>query len=1355
MAFSSIDSGMSRPSSGIISPPNKSRSRTQSISSDRPSTLAGHSLMSPPLTVSPEAAFIAASAASQIVTNDHDGHADAWYDQHGVEPSGETALVSPAALQLVNNFLDQLLFNFLSVSRSTTLTSLRPAVSEVLKPKLAKDAINQADEELREYLGGGDDEELLQQPTETPRDWDLELVWKRTRLRCMVYSSLGDMEEEDEDYYMEQEHLDAGEERLSETVSPAVAIFLTSILEFMGEQALVVAGQAAYHRMRSKYEKDLKEGARSPADIADRICVEELDMERVALDRTLGRLWRAWKKRIRSPIAETHSFSRPFSRGSERHFRQSSFGTDSHVAVPEIAAVPAKARSRSRSAGASKEASAKEAELYEEEEYLRAAAIPLPLGDRDIAEILIPGLAYYSDEEDEDEVAEEETTAKEKPQRPVSLMIMPHSAAAAMPPTPNTSQPQTPLLPPPRKRANSLPTPSTSPFYSSPSKRVKVEDEKAPEQAVEAGDEAEEVDETETEEDPNREKRARISALIAGASAVGATAVAGVAAAVKGKAAGSKAVDSDGEGEELDEFNEEPEIMTSSRVSISGRSSSPTTSDHGRPLSIQPGMPTRSSSVHSIRVIDMAGPRSPITRSRGSSVEAQEQTHSRAAQIARRGSSGSLSTSTPPIAEERRQPEGLRAAPAIKAARTHAGESISEAEEMAEQSATPTTESLSTPTSEPRSATRFEDLAARMQSGTVMFGSVPRHGSPPQSPGDQSPVQPATKVTILSSTHSSGYYEDAPNVPPKSPRAAKPASPTPPDRTSSRQHSPTTSKPSSIGVISVDRPPTRNLKEAPEPLRTSPARSREQPAARPTHTSGSSVSSSQKYKPIRASEDSISRRPEDVARNFEELIQSDQTIQYTLTPEGMRDLDVSPLRAYAAGHSTPTDMLQGETIKTRRSNDQSGDRMRPGSASVNTGADLRRSISISRKTGLSSHPVESQSPPGLPSKPRGPPAQAREARVPRESLADFADFIRATGPTEEMSGARPPAVGAMRTASGPVPIAKASIDSARPSNISSRSRFQARDATVDYKDDNSDLIDFIRRGPPSASNPRIPRNVAPFRSTMDSDQMAGTVGGKAVDARLPDLRYSGTSTNVTESSMNSSSALLKKDRGSPKFGDEADMMPKRKTRRVKDPYALDFSDEENEEYDSKPPARSMGMGMSKRAEPKEESLADFLNSVAPPPDSAPVPFNIPQTRNAMMQPKKKASAPSLITRFAQRVSPTQASYNFGGNGSNSSPLSTGGATRPTMASRTSTGGKGYIPIQVNMPPGVDKYSPQAASSSGGGGSMAPPPVPKNKVLMKKFEPREAQAVGRSATSDLADFLRNSGPPGGGGFAGRA
>jgi hypothetical protein len=51
--------------------------------------------------------------------------------------------------------------------------------------------------------------------------------------------------------------------------------------------------------------------------------------------------------------------------------------------------------------------------------------------------------------------------------------------------------------------------------------------------------------------------------------------------------------------------------------------------------------------------------------------------------------------------------------------------------------------------------------------------------------------------------------------------------------------------------------------------------------------------SSAKFRAVRTSEDGPAQRPEDVARNFEQLIQSDQTLQYTLTPENMRDTDVS------------------------------------------------------------------------------------------------------------------------------------------------------------------------------------------------------------------------------------------------------------------------------------------------------------------------------------------------------------------------------------------------------------------------------------------------------------------------------
>jgi hypothetical protein len=270
--------------------------RLRSISSDKRSrTTNGYGgLLSPPFTVSPDPVFIDASVASQIVTNDLDSHADTSFFKYGSKPSAETELVTLPAVKLVNRFLDQLLFNFLSVSRSTSLASLRPAVAEVLGPKLAKDAITGADREIHEYLGDAEEDEEsweVHNELEPGKEWDLELVWKRTRLRCMLYSSLRSMDEDYEVYYTDQEHLlDAPHG----VISPAVGIFLTFILEYIGEYVLVFAGQAAYNKLRAKHEKKEQEqdGTSTPADIVERVVVEETDVEKVTLDGTLGRLWR-------------------------------------------------------------------------------------------------------------------------------------------------------------------------------------------------------------------------------------------------------------------------------------------------------------------------------------------------------------------------------------------------------------------------------------------------------------------------------------------------------------------------------------------------------------------------------------------------------------------------------------------------------------------------------------------------------------------------------------------------------------------------------------------------------------------------------------------------------------------------------------------------------------------------------------------------------------------------------------------------------------------------------------------------------------------------------------------------------
>lgn len=1415
-------------SSSAASIPQKARSRTQSISSDRPSTIA-HSLMSPPLTVSPEAAFIASAAASQIVTNDHDAHAATWYDQQGVEPPAETVLVSRAALALVNSFLDHLLFNFLSSAGSTSLASLRPAVTDVLKPKLASDAMNQADEELREYLGGADDEDYSQ-PARSARDWDLELVWKRTRLRCMVYSSLGDLEEEDEDFFMEQEDLGVANES-DDNVSPPVAIFLTSILEFMGEQALIVAGATASQRMRGDYEKGLKDGSRKPGDVVERIVVEDTDMERVALDRTLGRLWRSWKKKkmVRSPRSGQEAVfgGRPYSRGSVRP------SISGHVRVGSLTAdSPRTTAEEFEPTQAQKGGGSKTTRTPEVSEQELAASVPLPMSRDDVTEILIPGLVHYSDDEDEDE--------KEagRPTRPKSMMIFTTAAGVASLPTPGDSQPGTPFSSP-RKRSNSMPCFATFASMSPPHKRAKVASEPPAdvpktrsEKRKSGGGKRAQVtgkhvpvagppspalsDETQSRAaaiDPEqmqmykgrRKSSAEISAMIAGATG-------GMKAALDARFS-RQSLD---EVDEIDEFSEEPEIMTSSRVSISGRSNSPTASvsDRGKPKAKPPitiGIPTRSASVHSVRMIEVHTPRSPVSRSRGSSADAQERVSLRGSNLSRTDG-----FPTPPLREEKR-PLGSPSKKAFpfpngKPTRVH-NDSISEAEEIAGMGLRrDSTESTVTPS---QSRPPPNDLQSQLRSSDAIFGSVQLQTSPPQSPIRASPVRTSSANTAAASSSKAPdatfFVDDKPDVPPKSFASSTRKAPPPalPERSLNRPVSvagpatPVEQRPvvATIRKVSAERPSPRSSPRSSPPLEDvaeSPRASKfPDQSGKRTDGSAPSVSSiqlstqQQRRKPVRTSQESATRdsavTPEDVARNFEELMKSDQTIQYTLTPESMRDID--SVRSV----KVDSPALRPKSRKSEDVQTQLADRTRSSpTSSVARLGDSRRTQSVSQATGLSSHPVNvspstgrkltgpiPRAPPGMVSRIRVVGPQARDARVPKESLSEFADFIRATGP----SGSGPPvslrtnhpgmiamsgaAGGAGDLNSAPRPLMRSSTVNSHNQN---RHRYQARAAVVDGREDNSDLIDFIRRGPPSTgNNPRIPRTVAPFRTTMDSDQFAMAPGGKAIDANLPDIRNSSVaSPSVTErssqpSSVNSSSALLNNKASFPAAGagqggggggmwDEDDMMPKRKQRRVRDPYAIDSDDDDDDEVAQQPTPRAMSTYPQQQPTPppqEEESLADFLMNAPPPVDTPVLPFHLPSgyppgvvVPRKSPAPKKKASAPSLIARFTRRDShsPTMNSFAAALGRSSSKPPPADPAPLPS-ASRAG-GGRGYTPIQINLPAELGD-----ASSLYGTAPASRPATGGPKVPMRKYEPRDpVMARGRDGTSDLANFLRQSEPP---------
>jgi hypothetical protein len=913
--------------------------RSQSISSDRPSLQGYGGLLSPPAAVSPYPAFIAASAASQIVTNDHDSQADTWFDQHGIEPSGETALVSQQSLKLVNRFLDQLLFNFLSVSRSTTLAALRPAVSEVLKPKLASGAISGADQELNEYLGGGEDEDLLAMDNEVEAsgDWDLELVWKRTRLRCMVYSSLGDMEEEDEDYYTEQEHLD-GPPGTSKpyssnpgVVSPAVAIFLTSILEFMGEQVLIVAGQAAYHRIRAKHEKDEKDGAATPSDIAERVIVEDHDMERVALDRTLGRLWRGWKKRIRSPNTSI-SISRSFSRES-------------------LLSQPSKAPSLAAEGPIDEDEQPKSlaAILFEQ-----AANIALPMTDNDVNEIEVPGLGYQSDVEDEELIDE----GYRIPPRPKSFTMFNYESLKSV----------SPVEPPvTKKRSNSLPAPPPNPYISpkpikeaangevgSPTPLVPEDiQEEAPLQSEQVAEETTQSVEpireihkkTEDEavgKDKYQEPKSRVNGVLVGMAGIAAVGVATAAVAIS---AVHKDVTTITPAEDLkiedNEEDEEPQILTSSRVSLGGRNSPDEHAGVSRKSSI------RSASVHSLRLIDVAAPKSP-QRSRHGSVDGTEQTaggrpgasrsssvHSNALNDAQSPRVGSPVVIGIPSNSVARNGSSL----SMSRTRNSAGESIAEVEEKVSsrtevmhgsQVESATNTAVAADYAGAMQGVDVETRRTPLTDREIMSQSLHSHaqqynfalGAAPPSKGSRLSLDLSNSLPIQSNqtsgtTKAIGIEN---GVPPLTPlREMMEGAPDTSDESNSAAHS--NDAPSVVGNGASSQPPStyaptisqsqraadqqRAAWTAPVTNRSSPPRMVRPDTARtitadspprargPLHTSGSQSSgTSLKLKPTRTSEDDR-RSTESKSQSFEQLIRSDQTIQYTLTPQSMRDIEVS------------------------------------------------------------------------------------------------------------------------------------------------------------------------------------------------------------------------------------------------------------------------------------------------------------------------------------------------------------------------------------------------------------------------------------------------------------------------------
>ncbi|KAK5164861.1 uncharacterized protein LTR77_009525 [Saxophila tyrrhenica] len=1366
-------------------PVSPTMSRRTSFESDRFSTVSGLTAYFPsnPANVNPKAQYVASFGASQVVSESLSVKRSTSSDDDEDKLNKDDVRFTDGALGLVNAFLDQLLYSFLSTARSTSLSALRPAVTEVLKHRLAREAITSAEEELAELLAGGDDddEDKKHKTAEDSRRWDLELVWKRTRLRVMVYMRLGEMEDEDEQRYVNEEELFHGNERRfsqsSGLVSWAAAIFLTSILEFVAEQTLQVAGQASYTRARRQSRTQRISGF-APADRSSVLTVEEYDVEKVALNATLGRLWRTWRKALRNNnnagnATPTYRSPATWSREnmvSALSHRRSSFGTANEGSVV------GESRPQTRDGGGE----------MEFPEWVLAANIPLPMGDvgRDVDEILVPGLVdgvegtegQYPDEllgrlvalpmgeekRDVDEievpglarepdgaVADDEASRSEVPRQRSSLMEpLLHQPK---PVDSFTSSPTATDMPAvSRQRSSSLPTPSRTPMPERDQKPVEAATAtEAPlaEQAV-ADDDAQ----SQSQEADRKGGNEAFPWMVGGAAIT--TAAAAAAAGVAGAASSS---DREANGQ-----REAPQ-RSIPRKPLPGDSTS-------QGLAIPEDVTAPGSALaeeqHPLRDVEKHPSQRSFSDQEIEELDRRKSLIDIKAMMFVNGSSGPASGQESPRNEETSY---LR--PASRAS----DEEVSEHEGPEDAIGVARTSDVSSPVPPRMSEEHTEARESPKPTGIV-------NGAPPAAPESPTVKRPGSMA-------SQRQFYDLTSQPDQSPATLQ-RSPTKYSNRASladgAQQSPTVEKPLHRQSMSADVD-----KDASDPQRPRSLKGTGQKMAAPKGGEARSPKASNKSPRLVGDPESLHamtsasiRGPED----FDMFLQGADTVKYTLTPDNVRDDSTpnapaplpkprqAPVEMDATSILTNSDSRVGRSQTAKQATSA---HTTAGAAENESTLSKRRSVSKPSPRNTSAH--------------RKSGLMAREPRVQTETTRDFADFIRSTGPQKEkpvyplLSNASQTSLHSLRSAH---------IHGASASRSSSPNGERSRSNTlksVDAPDvppvppmtalppmatqprqpkqpkqpkqprpakattyGSSDLIDFIRSGPEEEGQHRISRSVAPFRTTMDSDQFHdladrngngveqfGNGNGKAAASASAPSVQSPFVRSSQRTSENSRSALLHgasnrapapavqpvRNRQPPLSNPTTtshvaeENAPVRKRVRNKDPYSMDFLDNDDEDdwFGPAPGSSRAGGGAGGGG---EESLLDFLNSNEPPQTTAPQPLLDPKSTQAREALRRYASSGG---NGGQQASSARA-----GAGAGAGAVPRSGYASPTQGSVSSARAGAGRAVSRS---GYASPTAQSASSARPAGSGV--------KAMPRGGAKDIAAT--SNTQELADFFKNSGP----------
>ena len=333
--------------------------------------------------------------------------------------------------------------------------------------------------------------------------------------------------------------------------------------------------------------------------------------------------------------------------------------------------------------------------------------------------------------------------------------------------------------------------------------------------------------------------------------------------------------------------------------------------------------------------------------------------------------------------------------------------------------------------------------------------------------------------------------------------------------------------------------------------------------------------------------------------------------------------------------------------------------------------------------------------------------------------------MRSTGPATEDQLPKPLtgiSINTNRPATQPTPR------STKPVN---RLKFQARDARPTRTAESSALIDFIREGPPrETGDHRINRHIAPFRTTMDSDDLNVLVSS------LPKASSDNNGMKSEQTTLNSTTPLISTAKQPANVDSDEGALPKKNRRRVKDPYAIDDSDDEM--FDAPPNPQT-----------NEESLIDFLRNTSPPASMTAQPILSAQALSST-KPQALGRSPSVdkLKDFVR---------NARSNSLNKVQESKARSDSPHL---TQTGSKldSYRPTGVTHAAHVDRNranklidraeSRATNSRVGHRTDVRAESRTGNFAGDSRMESRggNAEKRGVGGTADLADYLRNTGPP---------